>query len=1384
MRIPVLIILVSSYAHAATPDAPTGLLTNSIKNPQAIDLAPPAFSWIMNDEDRGETQSAWQVVVSSDASVLWDSGKTSSALSSSVPYGGPALVPATRYTWKVKLWDKDDNESPFSADALFDTGLSKSDWTASFIWDGTSNENNFALFRKGFTLTKPVKLAKVFTSAHNDSIVHLNGTPLGFGPARSNPTTYGQYTAYDVTSQIVQGPNAFATMAHWHGVWNDSGTNASPAFLLECRITFTDETTLTVKSDGTWKTQASTPFIEDSPTYFGFYGGVRNRAAIRYDARNEIPGWTAAAFDDATWPVASVVDRPSYQLFAQRVADQIEDEELAPVSLIQSGNDWVADFGKCISGWPQITLRDQAPGTVIRIHYFQMADNSGGAGWDEYTCKGGTETWRANFGRHTTFKTLRISGITGTLTNDNLRGIVAHTKAEVSGSFTCSNTLLNDIFGMSERSARQNVQQGIISVDANREQSPWTADSHNIGIGLLYNHRNTLILDKILRDYAGEQMPDGRFWACSPTPIFEIPEWSMHWPLMLWQQYLFTGDTKLLTDLWPNLVKWMAWAESTTQSNGLLDAPGWRIADYAGGIMENDGQNIALNAFYFGNLRVARDVALLLGHNAEATAYQNRAASLKAAINTHLFDGTSYLTKVGGSQHMALGTAFALRFGIVPVESRAQVVSWLRKQPAHIGGYGGYTYYHGAYEAGGLGDLIVSDLIRYQFMLAGNRTIWESFGRPSPDNETNHAWTAYPAEIFPRHIAGIAPTGPAFSTFSIKPETRGLTFAEATVPSIRGDIHTRWEKVSATELRLTCSIPANTMALVHVPIEHLGNVTIKEAQTLLWTNGVPSNNPSGVTVHSADSRYVRFTVGSGRYTFTATGTAVTLPPLTVICDNDKPSVILSGNWSNNSSNEAEQRYELSVEQAAAGDGTSIATFRPNLPSGGRYKVFARWTSHPNRATNAPYTIHHANGQATVRVNQEQNGGKWMLLGEYDFVSGTGGHVILTNDADEYVVADAVKFEPVSTLPAGLSLQLIQDTFDAPSNNHDLNSGSSLRQSGLLSPASYRANPNNASWQSQLGNGDGGDPLTLLLAAFPGTPLSGEALETNLASAPAGRIVIQLAARCRNDNGDASRWLGISLSDQPFTSNATVEESTNTFSVLFRASGGIQVFIPGFPAETATSIWTANSAVAGAVKLILSDEAGGGSPFTGNPSLVRIYNAADELLASCPLAPMTAGYLHLGTFESLWEIDNLTVSAGNPVRSFQSWINGFFLGETDPAIIGPDADPDHDGLKNFAEYAFALEPDSGTSCDPLINPFNHGNGRFTYVRRALSDSGMSFTILTSPDLSVWTPDTTAIQTVASRSGEVETVDVIVSPSLVSQPKLFIKVRAEPAVTFPS
>jgi alpha-L-rhamnosidase len=867
------------------PFAPTGLLTDGMTDPQAIDRDTPLFTWIMNDPNRGERQTAYQILVSSsiekiDTNVgdIWNSGKIISSNSASVPFVGSALASASRYYWKVKLWDKDGNESPFSKYATFDIGLNKTDWTASYIWDGTENVNNFAYFRKGFNLTKSVKLAKVYVSAHNDYILFLNGKQLGFGPARSDPYKYGQYIGYDITNKLKQGLNAFAAMAHWHGVWEDSGVNGAPAFILECRIEFTDGTTKTIKSNKTWKTLATTPFIEYNPTYFGFAGGVKNRTAIRYDARKEIPGWTTAGFDDSGWPSASEVNCSSFNLFAQRVAPEKEEQELPPISIIRSKSDWIVDFGKCITGWPLLKIHNNMSGSVIRLNYYQIGDSSDGSGWDEYICKGGEETWNANFGRHTSFKTIRISGYSGTLSTSDIRAVVAYTDADIAGNFKCSNILLNNIFEMSVRSAQQNVQQGIISVDANREQSPWTADSHNIGMGLLYNDRNSLIFDKIVRDYAAEQIPDGRFWACSPAAIFEIPEWSMYWAMMLWENYLFTGDAKLLEDTFSNLTKWIDWVEKTKQPTGLIDPPGWRIADYAGGIMESGGQNITTNCLYYNNLRIATHIATILGQNVKAEAYAGKANALKANINTHLLlGGNRYLTKVGSSQCLPLGAAWALRFDIVPTVNKAAVVAWIRNQAIHIGGYGGEALYSGLYNAGGLGNFIVADLKRYKYMLSGNDTNWESFGQPSPENETNHAWTSYPAYIFPYYISGIQPTSAAFSTFKIKPEIGGLSYAQATIPSVKGNITTRWKIISSGKLILSCTIPANSSALVYIPTINLSKVVIREGNSTIWRNGSFSSPGIYISYNGKNNRFIRFIVGSGSYSFNVTG--IKMPPI-------------------------------------------------------------------------------------------------------------------------------------------------------------------------------------------------------------------------------------------------------------------------------------------------------------------------------------------------------------------------------------------------------------------------------------------------------------------------------------------------------------------------
>jgi hypothetical protein len=92
-----------------------------------------------------------------------------------------------------------------------------------------------------------------------------------------------------------------------------------------------------------------------------------------------------------------------------------------------------------------------------------------------------------------------------------------------------------------------------------------------------------------------------------------------------------------------------------------------------------------------------------------------------------------------------------------------------------------------------------------------------------------------------------------------------------------------------------------------------------------------------------------------------------------------------------------------------------ATWTPDLPVAGTYNVYGWWCYYNTRDTNALYTVNYSGGSASMRVNQQQNAGQWILLGTYDFDAGTTGNVTVTRDAastHSSTSADAVMFEQV------------------------------------------------------------------------------------------------------------------------------------------------------------------------------------------------------------------------------------------------------------------------------------------------------------------------------------------------------------------------------------
>jgi len=120
LRITYLIILVlpvsmSLAAETRGPDAPTGLMCELMARPDltAVLDAQPEFGWVVNSQLPDDTQSAYQILVSSARKLLdknigdlWDTGKTTSTRQANIEYAGKPLLSHNEYFWKVRAWNR------------------------------------------------------------------------------------------------------------------------------------------------------------------------------------------------------------------------------------------------------------------------------------------------------------------------------------------------------------------------------------------------------------------------------------------------------------------------------------------------------------------------------------------------------------------------------------------------------------------------------------------------------------------------------------------------------------------------------------------------------------------------------------------------------------------------------------------------------------------------------------------------------------------------------------------------------------------------------------------------------------------------------------------------------------------------------------------------------------------------------------------------------------------------------------------------------------------------------------------------------------------------------------------------------------------------------
>jgi len=112
-------------------------------NEAVVGKLSPRLSWELNSVQKGEKQTAWNVIVSDDKGKIdagngniWDSGKRKGDETFGIKLPGDRLKSFTKYYWKIRVWDRDGKVSGWSEPASFITGaFDKKEWKAEWIGD-------------------------------------------------------------------------------------------------------------------------------------------------------------------------------------------------------------------------------------------------------------------------------------------------------------------------------------------------------------------------------------------------------------------------------------------------------------------------------------------------------------------------------------------------------------------------------------------------------------------------------------------------------------------------------------------------------------------------------------------------------------------------------------------------------------------------------------------------------------------------------------------------------------------------------------------------------------------------------------------------------------------------------------------------------------------------------------------------------------------------------------------------------------------------------------------------------------------------------------------------------------------------------------------------
>ena len=832
-----------------------------LHQPWGIDNTTPALSWKITPGENGLCQTAYQILAASrpellteEKADLWNSGKVKSNENLWIPYAGKALTSRSVVYWQVRAWDQNDKVGGWGQGAHFSVGiLDKRLWEGQYIGMERKDRKVQPMLWKTFECSHKGEPAFLHINTLGYHEIYLNGQKVSndvLSPGMVEFTKRSLAMTYNVTNLLQEGQN---DLVIWLGTgWYDAGKpgvkEGGPYTMAQIDLLENDKWQTIVKTDETWQARVSGYYFDGSIKPYGFGGDL-------VKAEELLPDLSHGTLEKAEWQPATQLSTLNSQLSTDITPMMCEPNKIQQsiqaqkISRFQEDK-WMVDMGKSIVGWVRIHLGKLRKGQQVSITYGDMLGLDGdfehSVYTDRYIASGeGDESFCNKFNYHA-YRFIKIQGLGHQPALSDIEGLSVYTGYEKESAFVCNDEDINAIHNMVHYTFKCLTQSGYMVDCPHHERQGYGGDGNASILAAQTMYDMYPLYKNWLQAYGDAQGDDGEVphvapttWTCGGGPF-----WCAFIANAPWQTYLQYGDKRVLEQFYPNMQRYLQYAEKY-MPDGLMSLEHrwptsfrkhWFLGDWALPNEEHqhhsesiDDVNSCSMSWVYG---IMTHVAEVLGKSADASLYRQKQQDINNKIHQKFYNKKE-ATYASGLQ---LDAAFPLFVGATPEALRDKVNSQLKKDI--------YGRWEGHLFTGLVGVPIVTqwltkageaqvmyDMLKqrsfpgYLYMIEnGATTTWEHWN--ARRSRIHNCYNGI-GSWFYQALAGIVldENVPAYRHFFIRPQMAdGINFVRALKPTPYGNIKVEWNLSKATfDIRIT--VPPGTTATFDIPAE----VKCKEA---------------------------------------------------------------------------------------------------------------------------------------------------------------------------------------------------------------------------------------------------------------------------------------------------------------------------------------------------------------------------------------------------------------------------------------------------------------------------------------------------------------------------------------------------------------------------